>query len=97
MARDARPDRDADIHLPRPRGGAGLCEAGRGPGQLRPQSHRRDPRVEQQCHLGGDRLEVRGPIGPLVAALGGLPVHDLVVDPFKLEDYIASFYGGDAR
>jgi ABC-2 type transport system ATP-binding protein len=42
-------------------------------------------------------LEVRGPIGPLMAALAGLPVHDLVVDPFKLEDYIASFYGGEAR
>jgi ABC-2 type transport system ATP-binding protein len=42
-------------------------------------------------------LEVRGPVGPLVAALAGLPVHDLVVDPFKLEDYIASFYGGDPR
>jgi beta-exotoxin I transport system ATP-binding protein len=37
-------------------------------------------------------LDVRGPIGPLVAAMGGLPVHDLVVDPFKLEDYIAQFY-----
>jgi ABC-2 type transport system ATP-binding protein len=42
-------------------------------------------------------LEVRGPIGPVVAALAGLPVRDLSVDPFKLEDYIAQFYGGDAR
>jgi ABC-2 type transport system ATP-binding protein len=42
-------------------------------------------------------LEVRGPIGPVVSALAGLPVHDLVVDPFRLEDYIASFYGGEAR
>jgi ABC-2 type transport system ATP-binding protein len=42
-------------------------------------------------------LDVRGPIGPLVSALAGHPVHDLVVDPFRLEDYIASFYGGDAR
>jgi hypothetical protein len=37
-------------------------------------------------------LDVRGPVGPLVAALAGLPVHDLVVDPFRLEDYIAQFY-----
>ena len=37
-------------------------------------------------------LDVRGPVGPFVAALAGLPVHDLVVDPFRLEDYIAQFY-----
>ncbi len=42
-------------------------------------------------------LEVRGPAGPAIAALTGLPVHDLSVDPFKLEDYIAQFYGGEAR
>jgi ABC-2 type transport system ATP-binding protein len=42
-------------------------------------------------------LEVRGPVGPVVASLAGLPVRDLAVDPFKLEDYIAQFYGGEAR
>jgi ABC-2 type transport system ATP-binding protein len=42
-------------------------------------------------------FEVRGPVGPLVGALAGLPVHDLVVDPFKLEDYISQFYGGESR
>jgi ABC-2 type transport system ATP-binding protein len=42
-------------------------------------------------------LDVRGPIGALVGALAGLPVQDLVVDPFRLEDYIGQFYGGDAR
>jgi ABC-2 type transport system ATP-binding protein len=42
-------------------------------------------------------LDVRGPVGPLVASLAGLPVHDLVVEPFRLEDYIAPFYGGNAR
>ena len=42
-------------------------------------------------------LDVKGPIGPLLRVLGGLPVHDLVVDPFRLEDYIARFYGGGAR
>ena len=42
-------------------------------------------------------VDVRGPIGPFVATLAGLPLQDLVVDPFKLEDYIAQFYGGDAR
>jgi ABC-2 type transport system ATP-binding protein len=40
-------------------------------------------------------LEVRGPIGPLLSALGGLPVHDLAVEAFKLEDYIAQFYVDD--
>jgi ABC-2 type transport system ATP-binding protein len=42
-------------------------------------------------------LDVRGPIGPLVGALAPLPVHDLVIDPFRLEDYIAQFYSGAAR
>ena len=42
-------------------------------------------------------LEVRGPLGPVVAALGGLPVRDLSVEPFRLEDYISQFYGGEAR
>jgi ABC-2 type transport system ATP-binding protein len=41
-------------------------------------------------------LDVRGAVGPVVAALSGLPVRDLAVDPFKLEDYIAQFYS-DAR
>ena len=42
-------------------------------------------------------LDVRGPIGPLVNSLAGMPVLDLIVDPFKLEDYIGQFYGGEAR
>jgi hypothetical protein len=42
-------------------------------------------------------LDVRGPLGPLVGALAPLPVDDLVVDPFRLEDYIAQFYAGEAR
>jgi len=42
-------------------------------------------------------LDVRGPIGPLLGAVATLPVHDLVVDPFRLEDHIAQFYGGEAR
>ena len=42
-------------------------------------------------------LEVRGPLGPVAAALAGLPVRDLSVDPFRLEDYISQFYGGEAR
>ena len=37
-------------------------------------------------------LDVRGPLGPLVAALGGLPVQDLRVEPFDLEDYVLGFY-----
>ena len=42
-------------------------------------------------------LEVRGPVGPLVAALAGRPVKDVSIDPFKLEDYITPFYGGESR
>jgi len=38
-------------------------------------------------------LDVRGPLGPLLEFLAGQPVRDLKVEPFRLEDYIARFYG----
>jgi ABC-2 type transport system ATP-binding protein len=41
------------------------------------------------------RLEVRGELGPLLGALAGLPVVDLQVDAFRLEDYILEAYGRD--
>ncbi len=37
-------------------------------------------------------LDVQGPLGPVVQALGPLPVHDVEVESFKLEDYVARFY-----
>lgn len=43
---------------------------------------------------GRYEFEVEGPLGPLLKALSTFPVHDLRVDPFKLEDYVARFYGG---
>jgi ABC-2 type transport system ATP-binding protein len=42
-------------------------------------------------------LEVEGPLGPLVRMLAALPVRDLQVAPFRLDSYIASFYGVDVR
>jgi beta-exotoxin I transport system ATP-binding protein len=42
-------------------------------------------------------LDVRGPLAPLLATLPGLPLRDLHVEPFKLEDYVAQFYGGAPR
>ena len=41
--------------------------------------------------------EVTGPLGPLLASFNGRTVHDIAVEPFRLEDYIAQFYGGGAR
>ena len=49
---------------------------------------------------GGDPplvADVRGPLGPLLATLGGREIHDVAVEPFRLEDYIAQFYGGGPR
>ena len=40
-------------------------------------------------------LDVNGPLGPLLHALSALPVHDVQIEPFRLENYIASFYGID--
>jgi ABC-2 type transport system ATP-binding protein len=41
--------------------------------------------------------DVSGPLGPLIASLDGRPIHDIGVEPFRLEDYIAHFYNGAAR
>ncbi len=40
-------------------------------------------------------LEVRGPLGPLVTAVQGLPVDDVRVEPFTLDDYVRGFYAED--
>ena len=37
-------------------------------------------------------LDVTGPAGPLVAALASLPVDDMDVEPFKLEDHMLKLY-----
>jgi ABC-2 type transport system ATP-binding protein len=41
-------------------------------------------------------LDVRGPLGPLVEHLAGLPLLDMQVEPFKLENYVAQFYAEPA-
>jgi hypothetical protein len=38
---------------------------------------------------------VRGPLGPIVQALAAYPIHDITVEPFKLEDYVARHYAED--
>lgn len=43
------------------------------------------------------KFEVSGPLGPLLHALSSLPVHDLHIESFRLEDYIAGFYGIDVK
>jgi ABC-2 type transport system ATP-binding protein len=42
-------------------------------------------------------LDVSGPLGGLLHALSTRQVHDIQIEPFKLEEYIARFYGVDAR
>ena len=41
-------------------------------------------------------LDWHGPLGAALAALGGLPIADIEIDPFKLEDYVLEVYAGDA-
>ena len=40
-------------------------------------------------------LDVKGPLGPVLYALATLPVHDLQVESFTLEDFVARYYAGD--
>jgi ABC-2 type transport system ATP-binding protein len=36
--------------------------------------------------------DVRGPLGPLLASLNGRQIHDVGIEPFRLEDYVARYY-----
>jgi ABC-2 type transport system ATP-binding protein len=38
-------------------------------------------------------VRVRGELGPLLAVIAGMPVHDVRVENFRLEDYILNLYG----
>jgi uncharacterized membrane protein len=38
-------------------------------------------------------IDVSGPLGPLVSSLSGLPVHDVAMAPFALEDVVLALYG----
>ena len=40
-------------------------------------------------------LDVQGPLGPVLQALSAFPVHDIHVDSFKLEDFVARYYAGN--
>jgi ABC-2 type transport system ATP-binding protein len=37
-------------------------------------------------------LDVHGPLGPLMQALAPHPVHDIEIEPFRLEDYVTRHY-----
>ncbi len=40
----------------------------------------------------GSVLDIRGPLGPWLASMRDLPVHDVRVEPFGLEQYVLRFY-----
>jgi ABC-2 type transport system ATP-binding protein len=40
-------------------------------------------------------IEVQGPAGPVLQALSHLPIHDVEIDAFKLEDFVVRHYTGD--
>lgn len=42
-------------------------------------------------------LDVRGPLGPLMASVRDLPLLDVRVEPFELEQYVLQFYSGEER
>jgi ABC-2 type transport system ATP-binding protein len=47
------------------------------------------------CQPGMWTLRVNGPMGPLLAALAGLPVEDLLVEEPRLEDVVMKYYRDD--
>jgi hypothetical protein len=40
-------------------------------------------------------LDVRGPLGPFLAAIRDLPVHDLTIEPTGLEQHVLKFYSDE--
>jgi ABC-2 type transport system ATP-binding protein len=40
-------------------------------------------------------VDVHGPLGPFITAVGQLPVDDLRVEPFALEDYVLRLYSAE--
>jgi ABC-2 type transport system ATP-binding protein len=42
-------------------------------------------------------LDVRGPLGPLIASIRDLPLLDVRVEPCGLEQYVLQFYSGEER
>jgi hypothetical protein len=40
-------------------------------------------------------LDIRGPLGPWLAAMRDMPVHDIRVEPFGLEQYVLQFSSGE--
>jgi ABC-2 type transport system ATP-binding protein len=40
-------------------------------------------------------LSVRGPLGPVIQALASFPIHDISLEAFRLEDYVARHYAED--
>jgi ABC-2 type transport system ATP-binding protein len=53
--------------------------------------------VSIACEPRRWQLDVRGPLGPLLAHLRDLPVADLQVKPFTLQDYVLEHYADDDR
>jgi hypothetical protein len=42
-------------------------------------------------------LEWPGPLGGVLDALQGLPVSDIEIEPFRLEDYVLRIYSDESR
>jgi ABC-2 type transport system ATP-binding protein len=40
-------------------------------------------------------VDIRGPLGPLMASIRDLPVADVRIEPFGLEQYVLQFYSGE--
>ena len=42
-------------------------------------------------------VTVKGPLGPFIATLAALPIEDIDVEPFTLEDYVLRFYSSRSQ
>jgi hypothetical protein len=42
-------------------------------------------------------VTIQGALGTFVAAIADLPIEDISVEPFTLEDYVLRFYSGSRQ
>jgi hypothetical protein len=51
--------------------------------------------TDVRVHEGVLTCQLEGEPGPLLTALQGVPIHDLLIEPARLEEAFMEYYAGD--